>query len=63
MERARKAEASAEAWRARFWEAYSGGRLVPSDEDRRKHDALIGPMPPPFFDDAVTPASDGRTGD
>lgn len=43
-----RAEAVAAAWCARFWELHSGGRLVPSDEDRIKHVALIGPPPPPF---------------
>ena len=43
--RAARMEAVAEAWRARFWEAYSGGRLAPSDEDRAEHERLIGPMP------------------
>lgn len=30
---------------ARAWEIISGGRLVPSPEDRKKHEALLGPMP------------------
>lgn len=43
--RLERAELATEAWRARFWEVASSGRLIPSDEDRIKHIALIGPMP------------------
>lgn len=34
------------ARRARAWEIASHGQFIPSPEDRIKHDALIGPMPP-----------------
>lgn len=46
--RADRLEEACEAWRARFWQVYSGGMINPAEEDLVRFEALIGPMPPPF---------------